>query len=456
MLVRETNNYYNFMVRTDPNKHKQTWSPVARDEMEAFVGIMILMGIIKLPRFRMYWKEDYLVHQGISAVMSRTRFLQIWRYFHLADTSVAVPVGADGYDKLYRVREFLNIISLNISREYKLSRDIAIDETMVPHKGRLSFKQYIKNKPTQWGIKLWVLSESLTGYVYKFQVCLGKEGGNPEQNLARRVVRDLTAPTEGNNHHLYMDNFYCDPHLFLERMNSGIYCCGTVRFGRKGFPKDIVIAKADEKRLPRRHYQFRTHNQLVAMSWFDKRGVYLLSTIHPPKNPDGALPTVPRKNGREQVDVPCPPAQVDYQKYMGGVDLSDELIKTFSVVRKSRKAWKKLLGYGLEVCLLDSFIIMRKANPQSSRLEVARQLIGERSFHRKAGRLPSLPQCATDEKSLNDKRHVLEVTATRKDCAVCAKKAIIENLGKNVRYKSYIVCVTCNNTALCINQARNC
>ena len=58
MLVRETNNYYNFMVRTDPNKHKQTWSPVTRDEMEAFVGIMILMGIIKLPRFRMYWKED--------------------------------------------------------------------------------------------------------------------------------------------------------------------------------------------------------------------------------------------------------------------------------------------------------------------------------------------------------------------------------------------------------------
>ena len=117
--------------------------------MEAFIGIIILMGIIKLPHFRMHWKEDYFIHQeGISNVMSRTRFLQIWRYFHLADNSVAPPVGDPGYDKLYRVREFLNIISRTISREYKLSRDIAIDETMVPHKGRLSFKQYIKNKPT--------------------------------------------------------------------------------------------------------------------------------------------------------------------------------------------------------------------------------------------------------------------------------------------------------------------
>ena len=390
------------------------------------------------------------------------QILQIWRYFHLADNSVAPPVGDPGYDKLYRVREFLNIISRNISREYKLSRDIAIDETMVPHKGRLSFKQYIKNKPTQWGIKLWVLSESLTGYVYKFQVYLGKEGGNTEKKLARRVVRDLTAPIEGNNHHLYMDNFYCDPHLFIERMNFGIYCCGTVRAGRKGFPKDILIAKADEKRLPRGHYQFRIHDQLVAMSWFDRRGVYLLSTIHPPKNPDGTLPTIPRKNGREQVDVPCPPAQVDYQKYMGGVDLSDQLIKTFSVVRKSRKAWKKLLGYGLEVCLLDSFIIMRKANPQSSqefidfRMEVARQLIGQRSFRRKSGRPPSLPLSEADEKRLNDRRHVLEVTDTRRDCAVCAKKAIVQDLGKNFRYKSQIVCVTCNRTPLCITKDRNC
>ena len=59
------------------------------------------------------------------------------------------------------------------------------------------------------------------------------------------------------------------------------------------------------------------------MSWFNRRGVYLLSTIHPPKNVDDTLPTVPRSNGQgEGMDVPCPPAQVDYQLYMGGVDLS--------------------------------------------------------------------------------------------------------------------------------------
>ena len=117
--------------------------------------------------------------------------------------SKAAAPGTVGHDKIYRIWNFLTIISRNVEREYRLSRDISIDETMVPHKGRLSFKQYIKNKPKRWGIKLWVLCQADTGYVYRFQVYLGKQEGNPETNLARRVVRDLTVTEHDRNHHLY-------------------------------------------------------------------------------------------------------------------------------------------------------------------------------------------------------------------------------------------------------------
>ena len=78
---------------------------------------------------------------------------------------------------------------------------------MVPHKGRLAFKQYIKNKPTRWEIKLWVLSEATRGYAYRFQVYPRKEyGQHPEKHLARRVVWDLTVTETGKNHHLYLYN----------------------------------------------------------------------------------------------------------------------------------------------------------------------------------------------------------------------------------------------------------
>jgi hypothetical protein len=260
-----------------------------------------------------------------------------------------------------------------------------------------------------------------------------------------------------------MDNFYTDPHLFTELIDANIYCCGTVKANRKGFPQDIVIPKRQERHLARGHYQWRmSDKKLLAMSWFDKRPVYLLSTIHPPKNDDGSLPNAQRKvrNG-QPIAVPCPPAHCDYQKYMGGVDLLDQLIKNFSVIRKSKKAWKKLFGYGLEVCLLDSFIIMKQVSQSPKefveyRLEIARELIGNRSFRKKAGRPAVRRASARDETRLNDNKHEIQVCNRRRDCVVCAKKAHEEGLSRNYRYKTTIVCKTCSDTPLCVNKERNC
>lgn len=90
----------------------------------------------------------------------------------------------------------------NAQRLYRLDKDVSINETMVQQKGHLSFKQYIKNRPVRWGIKLWVLCEAKTGYVFNFQVYLGKEEGAVEHNLARRVVKHLIAPIEDKYHNL--------------------------------------------------------------------------------------------------------------------------------------------------------------------------------------------------------------------------------------------------------------
>ena len=62
-------------------------------------------------------------------------------------------------------------------------------------------------KPVKWGIKLWVLSDSKTGYVYCFQVYKGKENGQTKKHLARRVVRDLVVNFDNTAHHVYMDNY---------------------------------------------------------------------------------------------------------------------------------------------------------------------------------------------------------------------------------------------------------
>lgn len=51
-------------------KNKTKWSPVSKEELQAFIGIIIHMGILKLPRIPtcMYWR----LQQSVSSIMSET------------------------------------------------------------------------------------------------------------------------------------------------------------------------------------------------------------------------------------------------------------------------------------------------------------------------------------------------------------------------------------------------
>ena len=50
-----------------------------------------------------------------------------------------------------------------------------LDESMTKFKGRLQFRQYMPVKPIKWGVKVWTLAESTTGYMSWFQVYTGRE-----------------------------------------------------------------------------------------------------------------------------------------------------------------------------------------------------------------------------------------------------------------------------------------
>ena len=53
------------------------------------------------------------------------------------------------------------------------------------------------------------------------------------------MVRTLTRPLVGKHHHIFMDNFFTSPALFMDLLQDGIYACGTVRTNRRGFPQDL-------------------------------------------------------------------------------------------------------------------------------------------------------------------------------------------------------------------------
>jgi len=115
-------------------------------------------------------------------------------------------VGQPGY-VLFNVRKFLDlIVPLFESQE-----NVSIDEAMIPFKGRLRFKQHMKDRPTKWGIKVFVLADATNGYVSRLQVYTGKNSFlvRDEVGLCSRVVLELLDGPK-----VYMDNYYFSPSLF--------------------------------------------------------------------------------------------------------------------------------------------------------------------------------------------------------------------------------------------------
>ena len=95
---------------------------------------------------------------------------------------------------MWKVAPITNTLSKTFLKGYTPHSNNSIDKAMIPFKGRLSLKQYLRMKPIKRGIKVWTRTDSTNGYVLQFQVYLGKVGGNSEMYLGDHVVKNLTTP----------------------------------------------------------------------------------------------------------------------------------------------------------------------------------------------------------------------------------------------------------------------
>jgi len=62
----------------------------------------------------------------------------------------------------------------NFLRIFLPERDISIDESMVPFKGRNFMRQYTRMKNIKWGMKVWGAAASDTEYILQFDVYSGR------------------------------------------------------------------------------------------------------------------------------------------------------------------------------------------------------------------------------------------------------------------------------------------
>ena len=128
-----------------------------------------------------------------------------------------------------------------------------------------------------------------------------------------------------------------------------MYGAGTVRRSRRGLP---LAVKKKKPKMKKGEAVFRRKDYLLCLKIFDKRPVTLLSSKH------SAVESFVKTNYLGQRIVK-PVLIQDYNKFMGAVDNSDNLLAQYLAL-KSLKWYRKLLLHLINMVVLNSYILNKR------------------------------------------------------------------------------------------------
>lgn len=150
--------------------------------------------------------------------MSRDRFLQILSCLRIARN----PWDKDPNrtDILHKIKPLITYFDQKMAAVYSAGKELSIEESMVPRKGRLRFRRYIQNKRCT---KLYMLTDS-SGLVLKFILFAGSGGREVgDAGHADKVVQELLQGSLDLGHSIFIDSFYNSVGLTRELLSKNTF-----------------------------------------------------------------------------------------------------------------------------------------------------------------------------------------------------------------------------------------
>jgi len=420
------------------------WTDTTLPEIRAFIAMNIALGLRGHSSMDDIWStRDSLHDPYLSKIMSRDRFRLLSKYFRLVDNASGLDQDHPDYDALYKISPMIHLFNTQSADLYSPKQQLSVDEAMVKFKGRHHAKQYMPMKPTKYGFKVWVCAEAITGYALQVEVYEGKARTPARLKLRSTygvgydIVTELTRQYQGKNHIVYYDRWFSSVPLAEHLLRNGIYANSTIKQDRAGLPpgsRKLKLKKTDSCRQQR-----KGNSNLLFTVFYEKRQVAHLST--------GCLP------GQHEGGVK-PLVNVDYNKYMGGVDLCDQHCSYYRVGNKTVKWWKYLFWHFISLAINNAYVIYKaSALPLTAtggvarqkalkthkmfRLEIMEQLVGTFSRPVQVKRLRASPGVVLQNSDAMI-AHICQLSADQRLCHYC-------NRGREGgKVRTRYVCKDCN------------
>ena len=420
-------------IARHPSSRMRRWSldDINMTTLKRYLGLCINTGILRKKNIALYWSKKFASQSTpfFPAVMPFRKFEMMQRFLHVGALDTPAR-GQPGFDPWSKVRPVLDSVNHTFKKYFVPPQHVSIDESMVGMKNRVAYLQYMPNKRhSRFGIKKFELCDAASGYVLHVELYAGKDFPiHSDMGQAHGVVMDLMRKANllNKGYHLFTDNFYTKPVLATTLMQAGTLLTGTVRANSRGLP--TLPTKMDVGEV----LNYRRQGMLL-VAFREKRSqrkpVLMLSTATA-----AGMTEVHTGAGLDKQKPKCIAA---YNKYMGGVDLSDRKIYHVSAERPSKRYWKKIFFNLLDMALLNSFElyyantdVVQHLNRHDFMCSVLESLCAAEEADEPALQ-PALPHPG---------RHEIEHLPGKRErnCVVCSDRA------RNIRKRSSYWCPGCD------------
>ena len=171
--------------------------------------------------------------------MSQKRFLFLL-YCLRFDNSTTRDQRRD-IDKLAPFRSVYDIFVTACEDNYTPGIGCTVDESLLGFRGRCAFKQHIPNKPSKYGIKVYVLADSESFYSVSSKIYVGAGTHTPRSELPvpTQAVLDLITIISGTNRNITTDNYYTSIPLANKLKSRQLTLVGTMKKNKRCIPKQM-------------------------------------------------------------------------------------------------------------------------------------------------------------------------------------------------------------------------
>ena len=283
-----------------------------------------------------------------KAAFGVNRFENIRRHLRFDDKRTRVERLKQ--DKLVAFNYIRGLFIQNCKTQFSLGAYTTVDEQLVPFRGRCPFTIYMPSKPAKYSIKIFWLCDASLPYAFNAKIYVGRQPGSaPEKNHGHNVVVNLTTPLQGSARNVSIDNFFTSVAVARTLLQHQLTVVGTMRKCKREIPVCMKAAKSQQTKTSVSGFS----DQLTMVSYVPKKNkaVILLSTMH------YGITIVEEdpKNRPEIIKF--------YNKTKIGVDLVDQMVRTYTCKRQTRR-WPFILFYNvLDIAAQNAYTVFRQVYP---------------------------------------------------------------------------------------------